>query len=184
MQDSTQSTIVGKETSIIKKRIAELESQKKMIQDDAMTGSGFYTHQEAKERIAELRVEINDLKDSLVKLQSNLEAKDNMIKEVSTDFIREQLKEFLELKDRLDVMEFRQLLVASIKRIDVSNKKLKDIQFSFIAHIPESRSPSDSSLHNMVTNNSPIILRGLYFKENRYLFVVRFTVLNIKRFII
>lgn len=32
-------------------------------------------------------------------------------------------------------MEFRQLLVASIERIDVNNKKLKDNQFSFIAHI-------------------------------------------------
>ncbi len=169
------------ETKIIKKRIAELEAQKKMIQDDAMTGSGFYTPQEAKERIAELRVEINDLKDSLAKLQSDKEVKDTMVKEVSTDFIRTQLQEFLDLKERLDIMEFRQLLVASIKKIDVSNKKLKDIQFSFIAHIPESRSPSDSSLHNMVTNNSPIILRGLYFKENRYLFVVRFPPINPKR---
>ena len=168
------------ETKIIEKRIAELEAQKKMIQDDAMTGSGFYTPQEAKERIAELRVEINDLKNSLAKLQSDKEVKDTMVKEVSTDFIRTQLQEFLDLKERLDIMEFRQLLVASIKKIDVSNKKLKDIQFSFIAHIPESRSPSDSSLHNMVTNNSPLILRGLYFKENRYLFVVRFTLHNPK----
>lgn len=169
------------ETKIIEKRIAELESQKKMIQDDAMTGSGFYTPQEAKERIAELRVEINDLKDSFAKLQSNNEVKDNMVKEVSKDFIRTQLQEFLELKEQLDIMEFRQLLVTSIKKIDVSNKKLKDIQFSFIAHIPESsRSPGDSSLHNMVTNNSPLILRGLYFKENRYLFVVRFTEVDIK----
>ena len=169
------------ETKIIEKRIAELESQKKMIQDDAMTGSGFYTPQEAKERIAELRVEINDLKDSFAKLQSNNEVKDNMVKEVSKDFIRTQLQEFLELKEQLDIMEFRQLLVTSIKKIDVSNKKLKDIQFSFIAHIPESsRSPGDSSLHNMVTNNSPLILRGLYFKENRYLFVVRFSPHNPK----
>ncbi|MFD1337093.1 hypothetical protein ACFQ4N_16240 [Oceanobacillus iheyensis] len=151
-----------------------------MIQDDVMTGSGFYTHQEAKERITEIREEVSNLKDSLSKIQSEQEIKNNMVREVHTDFIREQLKEFLELKDRLDVMEFRQLLVASIERIDVNNKKLKDIQFSFIAHIPESRSPSDSSLHNMVTNNSPIILRGLYFKENRYLFVVRFTPINPK----
>ncbi|MFS0594414.1 recombinase family protein [Cytobacillus horneckiae] len=169
------------ETKIIEKRIAELETQKKMIQDDAMTGSGFYTPQEAKERIAELRVEIIDLKDSLAKLQSDKDVKDTMVKEVSTDFIRTQLQEFLDLKERLDIMEFRQLLVASIKKIDVSNKELKDIQFSFIAHIPESsRSPGDSSLHNMVTNNSPVILRGLYFKENRYLFVVRFPPINPK----
>ncbi len=168
------------ETKITEKRISELEAQKKMIQDDAMTGSGFYTHQEAKKRIAELRVEINDLKDSLAKLRSDKEVKDNMVKEVSTDFIRTQLQEFLELKERLVIMEFRQLLVASIKKIDVSNKKLKDIQFSFIAHIPESRSPSDSSSRNMVTNNSPILLRGLYFRENRYLFVVRFPTINPK----
>ncbi|ASN03847.1 hypothetical protein [Virgibacillus necropolis] len=116
-----------------------------MIQDDVMTGSGFYTHQEAKERIAELREEVSNLKDSLSKIQSEQEIKNNMVKEVSADFIREQLREFLELKDRLEVMEFRQLLIASIERIDVNNKKLKHIQFSFIAHIPERRSPSDSS---------------------------------------
>lgn len=171
----------SKETRMINKRISELESQKKMIQDDAMTGSGFYTPQEAKVRIAELRVEINDLKDSLAKLQSNQVANDNMVKEVRADFIRTQLQEFLDLKERLDIMEFRQLLVASIKKVELSNKKLKDIQFSFIAHIPESsRSPGDSSLHNMITKSSPLILRGLYFKENRYLFVVRFPPINPK----
>src|SRR5699024_3749164 len=75
-------------------------------------------------------------------------------------------------------MEFRQLLVASIKRIDISNKKLKNIQFSFIAHIPKGGGPNDPPLHNTITNNSPILLRGLYFKENRYLFVVRFPSIN------
>ncbi|WP_143695746.1 hypothetical protein [Virgibacillus proomii] len=109
-----------------------------------MTGSGFYTSEEAKERFAELRMEKTDLKDSLAKLLSEQKVNDILVKEVSTDFIREQLKEFLELKDRLNVIKFRQLLAASIKRIDISNKKLKDIQFYFIAHIPESRSPSDS----------------------------------------
>ncbi|MBX0319061.1 hypothetical protein [Shouchella clausii] len=160
----------SKETNSITKHILELESQKKLIQDHVMTGSGFYTLEEAKERIAELREEISNLKDSLSKILSEQKIKNNMVKEVSTEFIREQLKEFLELKDRLDVMEFRQLLVASIERIDVKNKKLKDIQFSFIAHIPESsRSPEDSSLHNMVSKSSLLILRGLYIKENRYL---------------
>lgn len=95
-----------------------------------MTGSGFYTHQEAKERIAEIREEINDLKDSFAKLQSNNEVKDNIVKEVSKDFIRTQLQEFLELKERLDIMEFRQLLVAFIKKIDV-NKKIKRYSIFF-----------------------------------------------------
>lgn len=73
-------------------------------------------------------------------------------------------------------MESRQLLVAFIEKIEISNKKLKHIQSSFIAHIPESENPSDSLLHNKITKDSSIILRGLYFTENRYLFVVRFTV--------
>lgn len=168
------------EASIIKKRLAELESQKKRIQDDVMTGSGFYTPEEAKERITELRLEETDLKDSLAKLLSEQKINDNIVKEISADFIREQLKEFLELKERLDVMEFRQLLVASIKRIDISNKKLKNIQFSFIAHIPKGGGPNDPPLHNTITNNSPLLLRGLYFKENRYLFVIRFPPHNLK----
>lgn len=133
------------EASMIKKRIAELESQKKRIQDSVMTGSGFYTSEEAKERFAELRIEKTDLKDSLAKLLREQKVNDILVKESSKYFILEQLKEFLELKERLDVMEFIQLLVASIKRIDISNKKLKDNQFYFIAHIPESRSPGDSS---------------------------------------
>src|SRR5699024_9240720 len=97
------------EASMIKKRLAELEYQKKRIQDDVMTGSGFYTSEEAKERIAEFRMEETDLKDSLARLLSEQKINDNIVKEVSADFIREQLKEFLELKERLDVMEFRQL---------------------------------------------------------------------------
>lgn len=177
-QDTKNNT--SDEANALKKRIVELESLKKRIQDDVMTGSGFYTPEEAKERIAELRMEETDLKDSLAKLLSEQKVNDNFVKEVSADFIREQLKEFLELKEQLDVMEFRQLLVASIKRIDISNKKLKNIQFSFIAHIPKGRGPNDPPLHNTITNNSPILLRGLYFKENRYLFVVRFTPHNPK----
>ncbi|WP_413377179.1 hypothetical protein [Alkalihalobacillus sp. 1P02AB] len=146
-----------------------------------MTGSMFYTPEEAKERITELRMEETDLKDSLAKLLNEQKANNNMVKEISGDFIREQLKEFLTLKEQLDIMEFRQLLVASIKRIDISNKKLKNIQFSFIAHIPKGGGSNDPPLHNTITNNSPVILRGLYFKENRYLFVVRFTLNNPKR---
>lgn len=40
-----------------------------------MTGSGFYTLEEAKERIAELREEISNLKDSLSKIQSEQKIK-------------------------------------------------------------------------------------------------------------
>lgn len=166
----------SKEANMMKKRISELKSQKRRIQDDVMTGSGFYTEEEAKERINELREEITDLEDSLVKIQKDQVSKDNFVKQVSPELIRTQLEEFMNLKDQLEIQEFRQLLVASIEKIEIINKKLKDIQFSFIAHIPESENPSDSSLHKMITKNSPIILRGLYFKENRYLFVVRFTV--------
>lgn len=166
----------SKETKIIKKRITELEAQKKMIQDDVMRGSGFYTHEEAKKRIAELREEVYDLKSKLSKLKSNQKSSNSMVKEVSKDFISQQLKEFLDLKERLDIMDFRQLLVVSIKRINIENKKLKDIKFSFIADLPDGGG-HNPPLHNTLTNHSPLILRGLYFKENRYLFVVRFPLL-------
>ncbi len=65
---------------------------------------------------------------------------------VEEEFVKVQLIEFLNLKNKLDVHEFRQLLVASIDRIDIENKSLKDITFSFISHIPNSENPSDSPL--------------------------------------
>ena len=170
----------GKETDTIKKRISELESQKKRIQDEVMTGSAIYTAEEAKERISEIREEIKDLSDSLSALIRANRSKDTLVKQISPDIIRTQLQEFLEIKDHLDILEFRQLLVASIEKIEISNKKLKEVEFSFIAHIPESENPSDSSLHRKITKDSPVILRGLYFKENRYLFVIRFPPINPK----
>ncbi|MCG3417548.1 hypothetical protein [Oceanobacillus jordanicus] len=65
-----------------------------MIQDEVITGSGFYTREEAKIRIAELREEEYDLKHTLSKLQNTQETNENIMKEVSTDFLKEQLKEF------------------------------------------------------------------------------------------
>src|SRR5699024_8971889 len=88
-----------KEEDMIKKRISELESQKRRIQDDVMIGSGFYTEEEAKERITELREEVNDLKDSLTKLQKDHGSKDTFVKQINSDLIRKQLEEFLELKN-------------------------------------------------------------------------------------
>ncbi|MGM8215811.1 recombinase family protein [Bacillaceae bacterium W0354] len=171
----------SQEIEMINKRISDLEQMRKRIQDDVMTNSGFFTHEEAKERIFEIREEISELKDSLSKLLKEKNNHNIPVKKVSPDLIRTQLNEFLELKEQLDVMEFRQLLVACIEKIEISNKKLKSIQFSFITHIPESENPRDSSLHSKVTSNSPILLRGLYFPENRYLFVVRFPPINPKR---
>lgn len=59
-----------------------------------MTGSGFYTLEEAEERIAELQMEETDLKDSSVKPQSERKINDNIVKEVSTDLYANSLKNF------------------------------------------------------------------------------------------
>lgn len=54
-------------------------------------------------------------------------------------------------------MEFRQLLVVSIEKIEAKKKSLKHIQFSFIAHLPEEES----------SNSIPSFIKNIvYYIEN------------------
>ncbi|NYV66357.1 recombinase family protein [Bacillus sp. Gen3] len=167
------------EYQMLQKRLTELNNRKKRIQD--LVESEVYTLEEARQRMSELRKEIQNTKGLL---QETLKKQSNQsfnIGTVTPDFIKLQLQEFLELKEHLSVMEFRQLLVASIERIEANKKELKNIYFSFIAHLPErDLDPTDPSLHND-TKPVPFLMKGLYFNPNHYLFVVRFPPINPKR---
>ncbi|WP_110114485.1 recombinase family protein [Bacillus sp. CGMCC 1.16541] len=164
------------EEQIWKNKLKELENRKKRIQE--LVESEIYTVEEAKARMSELRSETEKTKESLQKAIKRQSTSTVTLKAVTPDFIRQQLQEFMELKEQLSVQEFRQLLVASIEKIEASKKELKNIYFSFIAHLPN-LDPSDPVLHK--TDDSPILLRGLYFKSNHYLFVIRFPPINPKR---
>lgn len=160
------------EYQLLQKRLKELENRKKRIQD--LVESEVYTVEEAKQRMSELRSEIDKTKELMQEASNEHTSVNVNLNTVTPDFIKLQLQEFLELKEYLSVMEFRQLLVASIERIDASKKELQNIYFSFIAHIPnKDLDPTDPSLHND-TKAVPLLMKGLYFKPNHYLFVIRF----------
>ncbi|SOC08234.1 site-specific DNA recombinase [Ureibacillus xyleni] len=166
------------EYQLLQKRLKELENRKKRIQD--LVESEVYTVEEAKQRMSELRSEIDKTKELMQEASNEHTSVNVNLNTVTPDFIKLQLQEFLELKEYLSVMEFRQLLVASIERIDASKKELQNIYFSFIAHIPnKDLDPTDPSLHND-TKAVPLLMKGLYFKPNHYLFVIRFTLHNPK----
>lgn len=167
------------EYQLLQKRLTELENKKKRIQD--LVESEVYTLDEAKQRMNELRSEIEVTKELLQEaINKNTDVSTNL-NTVTPEFIKLQLQEFLELKEYLSVLEFRQLLVTSIERIEANKKELQNIYFSFIAHIPDrDLDPTDPSLHS-TNNKTPLLLKGLYFKPNHYLFVIRFPPVNPKR---
>ncbi|WP_342558226.1 recombinase family protein [Metasolibacillus sp. FSL K6-0083] len=171
----------SKEMETFKKRLAELELRKKRIQEAFEMGSDLFTPEEAKERMDEIRTEISEAQNELFKLQQNETNNHTAMKPVSPEFIKNQLGEFLELADHLEPLEFRDLLVASIKKIEATKKELKNIHFSFIAHLPENaKNPlTDSALHTASKSQS-LLLRGLYFTSNHYLFMIRFPLNNPK----
>jgi site-specific DNA recombinase len=162
----------------LKKQLVDLESRKRQIQEFAETG--VYTINEAKERMNDIRTNIEGINEFIISIEKG-KITNNPVLAITSDQIKMQLEEFLELKDILSPLDFRQLLVASIEKIEASKKELKHIHFSFIAHLPESEKDlTDPSLHSQ-TKHTPLILRGLYFKSNHYLFMIRFTPNNPKR---
>lgn len=147
------------------------------------TGSGIYTEEEAVERMKEIRMEISENKRKIFSLKEQHSKKESSLKPVSQDFIRQQLQEFLDLKNYLKPLEFRELIVASIEKIEAKKRSLKHIHFSFIAHLPEDESSNSipsfikTSIKDFIiksNNTIPLILKGLYFKPNHYLFMIRF----------
>ncbi|MFD1606542.1 recombinase family protein [Oceanobacillus luteolus] len=178
-----------KEIKILEAQQAKLEQQKRRIQDSVATGSGIYTEEEAVERMKEIRMEISENKRKIFSLKEQHSKKESSLKPVSQDFIRQQLQEFLDLKNYLKPLEFRELIVASIEKIEAKKKNLKHIHFSFIAHLPEDESSNSipsfikTSIKDFIiksNNTIPLILKGLYFKPNHYLFMIRFIPINPK----
>lgn len=167
-----------KEMEAFKKRLSELELRKKQIQEAFEMGSDLFTPIEAKERMDEIRTETSEIQNELFKLQQNETNNQTTMKPVAPEFVKHQLQEFLELADHLEPLEFHDLLVASIERIEATKRKRKNIHFSFITHLPENaKNPlSDSALHTATKSSQSILLRGLKFPQNHYLFMIRFSV--------
>ncbi len=175
----------SKEIKILQSQITKLEAAKKRIQNAVEMGSGIYTEEEAIDRMNEIRTEINETKSRIFSLTEQHSKKDSSIKPVTPDFIRQQLQEFLDLSSYLEPLEFRQILVASIEKIEAKKKDLKHIHFSFIAHLPEEESsdsiPSFIKRYSIRYNKPiPLIVKGLYFNQNHYLFMIRFPTINPK----
>ncbi|WP_212967346.1 recombinase family protein [Lederbergia ruris] len=173
----------SKEIKILQTQIKNLEAAKKRIQNSVEMGTGIYTEDEAVERMNEIRTEINELKNRIFALTEHQLKKDTSIKSVTPEFIRQQLQEFLDLSTYLEPLEFRQLLVASIEKIEAKKKTLKKIHFSFIAHLPHEESsdsiPSFIKRYSIRYNKpTPLIAKGLYFTPNHYLFMIRFPPIN------
>lgn len=172
----------SKEVRLLQNQLEKLETRKRRIQDSVETGSGIYTEEEAIDRMNEIRTEISETRSKISNLTANQQKSTNSLKPVTSEFIRQQLQEFLDLSKYLEPMQFRQLLVASIDKIEAKKKNLKHIHFSFIAYLPEGESTNSIPSfikhtirkNNLYNKHPPLILKGLYFKPNRYLFMVRF----------
>ncbi|QDP41985.1 recombinase family protein [Radiobacillus deserti] len=179
----------SKEVKILQNQLTKLEANKKRIQDSVETGSGIYTEEEAIARINGIRTEINEIQNKIFTLIEKQPKNSTSIKQVTPELIRQQLQEFLDLSTYLEPMQFRELLVASIEKIEAEKKSLKHIHFSFIAHMPEEESSNSipSFIKHIIRENKlynkriPLIIKGLYFKPIRYLFMVRFPPINPKR---
>ncbi|RDI40904.1 recombinase family protein [Falsibacillus pallidus] len=167
------------EVIVLKKQLDDYESRKRQIQE--LIETGVYTIDEAKERMFHFRSKIEETNKLLDSMEKEQYTDIRILEPITPEQIKLQLKEFLELKELLSPLEFRQLLVASIIKIEASKKELKHIHFSFIAHLPENeKDQGDPSLH-IHPQNTPFILRGLNFKENHYLFMIRFPPIYPKR---
>ncbi|WHY86323.1 recombinase family protein [Neobacillus novalis] len=177
INDQYNKTEQSTELQHLQKRIVGLEARKKRIQESVELELGLFTPEEARERMAQIREEIAEVNTLLIKAQQQSN-NSNSIRPVSEDFIRLQLKEFLDLANQLEPLEFRQLLEASIEKIEATKGELKHIYFSFIAHPSDKElGQVDPSLHieNLPTS---LLLRGLLYEKKRYLLVIRFPPIN------
>ena len=123
---------------------------------------------------------IEEIKNALASIQhSNRSVDPCQKKTVTVDQVRSQLLDFLELSHKLEPMEFRQLLQASIEKIEASKYHLKHVHFSFIVYMPEDPTdPRDPLLH--IHDKPSILLRAIYFKHSHHLFMIRFPLNNPK----
>lgn len=116
INDQYNKTEQSTELQHLQKRIVGLEARKKRIQESVELELGLFTPEEARERMAQIREEIAEVNTLLIKAQQQSN-NSNSIRPVSEDFIRLQLKEFLDLANQLEPLEFRQLLEASIEKL-------------------------------------------------------------------
>ncbi|WP_060668633.1 MULTISPECIES: recombinase family protein [Bacillaceae] len=161
----------SKEVKILQSQLTKLEANKKRIQDSVETGSGIYTEEEAIERINGIRAEINEIQNKIFTLTENQPKNATSMKPVTSELVRQQLQEFFDLSTYLEPMQFRELLVASIVKIEAKKKNLKRIHFSFIAHMPEEES----------SNSIPSFIKHIIRKNNLY--NKRIPLINYKGFI-
>ncbi|WP_158095136.1 recombinase family protein [Gottfriedia luciferensis] len=157
---------------ILQKRLSDLEIRKNRIQE--LIESGIYTQEEARDRMINLRSEINEAQVLLLKSQKEHSNNGTLIESVSPDMIRLQIQEFLDFANKLEPLEFRQLLQATIEKIEATKSELKHIHFSFIAHIQENKKGHDDPSLHTHSEQTSLLLRGLPYTKNQYLLVVRF----------
>lgn len=147
------------EMEILENKLADLEARKKKIQEEFEKGSGLYTESEAYERMAEIRKSIEEIKNAIASIQHNNRSFEPWQKKTITiDHVRSQLSDFLELSRKLEPTEFRQLLQASIEKIEASKYHLKYVHFSFIVYMPQ-RIPR---IRYYISMTSPLFFCGLF----------------------
>ncbi|WP_426454496.1 recombinase family protein [Paenibacillus sp. S-38] len=171
------------EIQALESRLRDLETRKKKVQSALEShDESIYTIQEAKDRLTELRNAIHNIKMSIQQhYAESVRNEDMPLESVSTELIRLQLHDFIELSSLLDPLEFRKLLAASIEKIEASKKELHNITFSFIVHLQENELDPLDPIHTFYMPAS-LLIRAFYLQQNQnhHLFVIRFTANDLK----
>ncbi|WP_143007018.1 zinc ribbon domain-containing protein [Paenibacillus tianmuensis] len=165
------------ETDTLLNQIRDLEARKTKIQENFESGASLYSAEEARSRIAEIREKIDKPKADLKSYEPTPTSNTDQIKPVTPELIRTQLEDFMALSNELGPLDFRQLLQATILKIEATKNKLQSVHFSFIVHLPEDDWDPKGPLHNLVSPNS-YVLRAFSFSKNHYLFVVPGLLIN------
>ncbi len=167
------------EETVLNNQLRELEAEVKTIQNLVAKGSKVYEEEEAEEEITKLREKIREIKLALISSQDSKSTHANEIRLVTPELISSQISDFLELSSKLDPLKLRELLQATIERIDATKNHLKHVHFSFIVHMPYDEMDPLDPLHIHCKPFSSL-LRAFYFNKNHYLFVIRFPPTNPK----
>lgn len=168
------------EFSLVNDRLKQLEQQKKKIQDAVALGSALFTEEEAIQRIREIRDEMARLEKSIEALHATIDKPLPIsVEPLTIDILKEQLNDFFLLKEKLEPLELRKLLQASIEKIEATKNNLKHVHFSFIAYMPD-LDPALGLIHNGFTS-MPYIQKALYLPKKHYLLMIRFSPIDLHR---
>ncbi|GLV14752.1 cassette chromosome recombinase B [Alicyclobacillus hesperidum] len=155
------------------RRLEALEEQKRRIHEGFE--AGIYTAAESTEKLKPIRESIAKIEQELASNGVTTDQKKTSLRPVTPAQLGRQLQEFFELKKHLDVGEVRQLLQASITKIEVHNKSLKRVHFSFVmgeeSSEPDSSDPEDP-VHNPVEHL--LLYRTIFLPQKRHLSMIRF----------